>query len=41
MLQIGAKKFFAIKNVKITVPQTYCMIDLNGEETFYENNCKI
>ena len=34
---------FVIKRVKNTVPWTYVINDLNGEEiigTFYENNCK-
>ena len=38
-LQIGLKKIFIIKKVKNTVPWTYVINDLNGEEitgTFYE-----
>ena len=38
-LQIGLKKYFVIKKVKNTVPWTYVINDLNGEEimgTFYE-----
>ena len=37
--EIGLKKVFVIKKVKITVPWTYVINDLNGEEiirTFYE-----
>ena len=39
--QIGLKMFFAIKEVKNTIPWTYVISDLNGEEivgTFYEKN---
>ena len=39
ILQIGLKKFFVIKEIKNTVPWTYVINDLNGEEimgTFYE-----
>ena len=38
-LQIGLKMFLLIKNVKNTVPWTYVINDLNGEEIiriFYE-----
>ena len=38
--QIGLKKFFAIKKIENTVPWTYIINDINGEEiigTFYEN----
>ena len=37
--QIGQKKFFVIKKVKNTVPWTYVINDLSGEEIieiFYE-----
>ena len=40
MLQIGLKKFLWLINVKNTVPWTYVISDLKGEEiiwTFYEN----
>ena len=39
MFQVGLKNFFVIKNVKNTVPWTYVISDLKGEEiirTFYE-----
>ena len=39
ILQIGLKRFFVIKEIKNTVPWTYVLNDLNGEEiigTFYE-----
>ena len=39
MFQIEEKIFFVIKNVKNTVPWTYVISNLNGEElveTFYE-----
>ena len=38
-LQIGLKKYLLLKKVKNTVPWTYVINDLNGEEmigTFYE-----
>ena len=38
-LQIGLKKFLSLKKVKNTVPLTYGISDLKGEETvgtFYE-----
>ena len=38
-----SEKVFVIKKVKNTVPWTYIINDLNGEEiigTFYEKNCK-
>ena len=37
--QIGLKKFFVIRKVENTVPWTYVINDINGEEiigTFYE-----
>ena len=40
MVQIGLKKFLWLINVKNTVPWTYVISDLKGEEiiwTFYEN----
>ena len=39
ILQIGQKKFFVINKIKNTVPWTYAISDLNGEEvtgSFYE-----
>ena len=39
MLQIGLKKLFVIKKIKTTVPWTYVISDLTGEEIvgkFYE-----
>ena len=39
ILQIGLKKFLRLKKIKNTVPWTYVINDLNGEEitgTFYE-----
>ena len=39
MFQIGLKKFLWLKKVKNTVPWTYVISDLKGEEiagTFYE-----
>ena len=39
MFRIGLKKFLWFKKVKNTVPQTYAISDLNGEEivgTFFE-----
>ena len=39
ILQIGLKKFLLLAKIKITVPWTYVINDLNGEEitgTFYE-----
>ena len=39
MLQIGLKKFVLLKKIKNTVPLTYVINDLNGEEitgTFFE-----
>ena len=39
MFQVGLKNFFVIENVKNTVPWTYVISDLKGEEiirTFYE-----
>ena len=39
ILQIGLKKFLLLKKIKNTVPWTYVIDDLNGEEitgTFYE-----
>ena len=38
--QIGQKKYLLLKKIKNTVPWTYVLNDLNGEEiigTFYEN----
>ena len=38
--QIGQKKYSLLKKIKSTVPRTYVLNDLNGEEiigTFYEN----
>ena len=38
-----SEKVFVIKKVKTTVPWTYVISDLNGEEIvgmFYEKNCK-
>ena len=40
MVQIGLKKFLWLINVKNTVPWTYVISDLKGEEiiwTFYKN----
>ena len=40
ILQIGLKKYLSLKKIKNTVPWTYVLNDLNGEEiirTFYEN----
>ena len=40
ILQIGLKEIQGIKEIKNTVPWTYVINDLNGEEitgTFYEN----
>ena len=37
------EEIFVIKGIKNTVPWTYVINDLNGEEiigTFYEKNCK-
>ena len=42
MFQIGLKKF-VIKRIKNTVPWTYVISDINGEETvgkFYEKQLK-
>ena len=39
ILQIGQKRFFFISKIKNTVPWTYVINDLNGEEiigSFYE-----
>ena len=39
MLLIGVKKFLSLKKIKNTVPWTYVISDLNGEEiidSFYE-----
>ena len=39
MLQIGQKKFFVVNKIKKTVPWTYIVSDLNGQEitgSFYE-----
>ena len=39
ILQIGQKKFFFINKIKNTVPWSYVINDLNGEEinaSFYE-----
>ena len=39
MFLIGQKKSFVISKIKNTVPSTYAINDLNGEETvvtFYE-----
>ena len=39
MFQIGSKKFLLLKKVKNTVPWTYLIDDLNGDEiigTFYQ-----
>ena len=33
MLLIGVKKFLLLKKIKNTVPWTYAISDLNGEET--------
>ena len=38
-LQIGLKKYLSLKKIKNTVPWTYVINDLNGDEivgTFYE-----
>ena len=43
MLLIGLKKFFLIRKINNTVPCTYVINDLNGEETvrnFYEKGLK-
>ena len=43
MFQIGLKKFLKLKKVKNTVPWTYVINDLNGEEIverFTRKNCK-
>ena len=32
MFQIGQKKFFLVNKIKSTVPWTYVISDLNGEE---------
>ena len=39
ILQIGLKKFLLLKKIKNTIPWTYVIDDINGEEitgTFYE-----
>ena len=39
MLLIGVQKFLSLKKIKNTVPWTYVISDLNGEEiidSFYE-----
>ena len=43
MFQVDMKRFFVIKKVKNSVPWTYAISDLKGEEfagTFYEKNYK-
>ena len=43
ILQIGSEEIFVIKEIKITVPWTNLINDLNGEKiigTSMKNNCK-